>query len=157
MPLTELIQSNPHISIIVLGFLVSLFITIVNYFLIDREKMKGIRQRQKQLREEMKKFRDNPEKMMEINKQMLEDMPEQLKMSLKPMIITLIPLLILFAWLRSTFAETAIASTWIWWYIGASILSSIFLSTKKFCPKNFLGRKSYFSNSSISFIINSNF
>jgi len=127
MPLTELIQSNPKISIVALAFLVSIAITIINYFMVDREKMKQIKQKQKQLREEMKKFKDNPEKMMEINKQMLEDMPEQLKMSFKPMLITLVPLLILFAWLKSTFAVTSIASTWIWWYIGASILSSIIL------------------------------
>jgi len=125
MPLTELIQSNPKISIVALAFLVSIAITIINYFMVDREKMKQIKQKQKQLREEMKKFKDNPEKMMEINKQMLEDMPEQLKMSFKPMVITLVPLLILFAWLKSTFAVTSIASTWIWWYIGASIISSI--------------------------------
>ena len=125
MPLTELIQSNPKISIVALAFLVSIAITLINYFMVDREKMKQIRQKQKQLREEMKKFKDNPEKMMEINKQMLEDMPEQLKMSFKPMVITLVPLLILFAWLKSTFAATSIASTWIWWYIGASIISSI--------------------------------
>ena len=125
MPLTELIQSNPEISIVALAFLVSIAITLINYFMVDREKMKQIRQKQKQLREEMKKFKDNPEKMMEINKQMLEDMPEQLKMSFKPMVITLVPLLILFAWLKSTFAATSIASTWIWWYIGASIVSSI--------------------------------
>ena len=125
MPLTELIQSNPKISIVALAFLVSIAITLINYFMVDREKMKQIKQKQKQLREEMKKFKDNPEKMMEINKQMLEDMPEQLKMSFKPMVITLVPLLILFAWLKSTFAVTSIASTWIWWYIGASIVSSI--------------------------------
>ena len=128
MPLTELIQSNPEISIVALAFLVSIAITLINYFMVDREKMKQIRQKQKQLREEMKKFKNNPEKVMEINKQMLEDMPEQLKMSFKPMLITLVPLLILFAWLKSTFAATSIASTWIWWYIGASIIFSIILS-----------------------------
>ena len=73
----------------------------------------------------MKKYRDNPEKMMELNKKMLEDMPEQFKHSMKPMFVTIIPLFILFAWLRSTFALTVIASTWIWWYIGASLIFSI--------------------------------
>ena len=89
--------------------------------------MREIRERQKALREEMKKFKNNPEKMMELNKKMLQDMPEQLKASFKPMIITLVPLLILFSWLKATFAATAIASTWFWWYIGASILSIIIL------------------------------
>jgi len=125
MPITDFIQSNPKISIILLSFLVTLFITIINYFMIDREKMKEIKERQKSLREEMKKYKGNPEKMMELNQKMLADMPEQMKMSFKPMLITLIPLLILFAWLRTTFAETSIASSWIWWYIGSSIAFSI--------------------------------
>jgi uncharacterized membrane protein (DUF106 family) len=93
--------------------------------MVDKEKMKAIRNRQKERRAEMKKYKDNPEKVMELNKRMLEDMPEQFKQSLRPMIITLIPLLILFAFLRGTFEATPIASTWIWWYIGASIIFSI--------------------------------
>jgi len=125
MVVTEFIQNNPRIAIILLAFIVTLAITIVNYFMTDREKMKEIKERQKELRKEMKKYRDNPQKMMEINKKMLEDMPEQLKHSFKPMLITFIPLIILFGWLRSTYADTAIASTWIWWYIGASIVFSL--------------------------------
>ena len=125
MALIDLIQNHPRIAIIVLSFLVTLFITIVNYFMIDKEKMKEIKDRQKELRKEMKQYKDNPEKMMEINKQMMEDMPEQLKHSFKPMLITMIPILIIFAWLRSTFELTAIANSWFWWYIGTSIIFSI--------------------------------
>ena len=125
MAIVELIQAHPTLSIIGLSFLVTLAISIVNFFMVDREKMKEIKDRQKALRKEMKQFKDNPEKMMELNQKMLEDLPEQMKHSFKPMIITLIPLLILFAWLRSTFAETTIASTWLWWYIGSSIVFSI--------------------------------
>jgi len=125
MTITELIQANPKVAIIILSFIVTLFITIVTYFMTDREKMKEIKDRQKELRQEMKKYRDNPQKMMELNKKMFEDMPEQLKHSFKPMMVTIIPLLILFSWLRATFLLTSIASTWIWWYIGSSILFSI--------------------------------
>lgn len=125
MAIVELIQAHPILSIISLAFVVTLAISIVNFFMVDREKMKEIKDRQKELRKEIKLYKDNPEKMMELNQKMLEDLPEQMKHSFKPMIITLIPLLILFAWLRSTFAETVIASTWLWWYIGASIVFSI--------------------------------
>ncbi len=125
MAINELIQTYPHIAIIVFSLMVTLLITIVNYFMIDKERMKEIKEKQKGLKAELKSHKGNPEKMMEINKQMMEDMPEQLKMSFKPMLITMIPLLIMFAWLRSTFAITAIASTWLWWYIGSSILFSI--------------------------------
>ena len=127
MAIIEIIQNYPRTSIIILSFAVTLFITIVNFFMVDKKRMREIREKQKMLREEMKKFRDNPQKMMELNKQMMEDMPEQLKHSFKPMLVTIIPLIILFKWLRTTFAITAIASTWFWWYIGASILFSMIL------------------------------
>tara|TARA_Y100000310_G_scaffold339461_1_gene432161 strand:- start:1046 stop:1456 length:411 start_codon:yes stop_codon:yes gene_type:complete len=128
--ITEFIQSNAwnaRISIVVLSFLVTLFITIVTYYMTDRVRMKELKDKQKRLRLEIKKHRDNPQKMMELNKQMMEDMPEQLKHSFKPMLITMIPILIIFAWLRSTFALTVIAKTWFWWYIGTSIVFSISL------------------------------
>jgi uncharacterized membrane protein (DUF106 family) len=118
---------NARISILVLSFLVTLFITIVTYYMTDRVRMKEIKDKQKRLREEIKKYKDNPQKMLEINKQMMEDMPEQLKHSFKPMIITIIPIIIIFAWLKSTFALTAIAKTWFWWYIGSSIFFSVVL------------------------------
>ena len=127
MTITELIQNNPRISIIVLAFIVTLFITIVNYFMTDRDRMKEIKEKQKRLRTELKQYKDNPQKMMEINKQMMEDMPEQLKHSFKPMLVTIIPLLILFKWLRATFLITSIAGSWFWWYIVASIAFSMIL------------------------------
>ena len=125
MPLTELIQNNPRIAIIILSLIVTIFITTVTYFMTDRERMKEIKAKQKDLRLEIKKFKHDPAKMMELNKQMMEDMPEQLKHSFKPMLVTIIPLLILLGWLRATFADTVIASTWIWWYIGSSIVFSM--------------------------------
>jgi len=130
MVITEFIQSNAwnaRLSIVVLSFLVTLFITVVTYYMTDRVRMKELKEKQKRLRKEIKQHRDNPQKMMELNKQMMEDMPEQLKHSFKPMLITMIPILIIFAWLRSTFVLTAIAKTWFWWYIGTSIIFSISL------------------------------
>ena len=124
----ELVQMYPHVSIIVLSFMVTVFITTVRYFMTDREKMKDIKDRQKELRKEMKNHKGNPEKMMELQKRMMEDMPEQMKQSFKPMLITIIPILIIFGWMRSTYAGTAIAGSWLWWYIGASIIFSITLS-----------------------------
>ena len=128
MAIMELIQVYPKGSIIVLSFFVTIFITVVRYFMTDREKMKEIKDRQKELRKEMKNHKGNPEKMMELQQRMLEDMPEQFKHSIKPMAITLIPVFILFAWMKATYAGTAIAGTWLWWYIGASLVFSIILS-----------------------------
>jgi len=128
MAIIDLIQNNPRISILLISLLVTIFITVVRYYMTDRERMKEIRTKQKELRKEMKEYRSNPEKMMELNKKMLEDMPEQMKQSFKPMLITLIPILLIFGWMRATYAITDIASTWLWWYIGSSIVFSIILS-----------------------------
>ena len=67
------------------------------------------------------------EKMMELNQKMMEDLPLQLKQSLKMMLITLVPIILLFSWLREVYETTTIASTWIWWYIGFSLVFSIIL------------------------------
>ena len=125
--ITEFIQNNPRLGIIIISLLVALFTTIVSYFLTDKEKMKAIHQRQKELKKEMSLYKDNPQKMMEINKKMLEHMPEQMKLSLKPTLVTMIPLLIMIAWLRGAFEITTIASTWIWYYIGFTLLFNIIL------------------------------
>jgi len=123
--ITALIQSNPKLWIVIFSLAVTILITIVTYFFTDKELMKNIKSKQKSLKEEMKAHKDNPQKMMELNKKMMEDMPAQMKQSLKVSVITLIPLLIFFGWLRSTFATTTIASSWIWWYIISSLVFSI--------------------------------
>lgn len=128
MDITSWIIANPKVSIICISFLVTVFITVVRYYMTDKEKMKAIRDKQKRLRAEMKEHRSDPDKMMQINQQMLEDMPEQMKMSFKPMLVTMIPILIVFAWMRSTYALTALSGSWLWWYIGSSIVFSIILS-----------------------------
>lgn len=127
MALTEWAQMNPKLSIILISLIVTLFMTVVRYFMTDREKMKEIRERQKSVRLEMKKYKNDPEQMMQLQKKMMEDMPEQMRQSFKPMLITLIPILVLFGWMKSIYVDTAIASSWIWWYIVASIVFGIIL------------------------------
>lgn len=127
MALMEMIQNNPRISLIIFAFIITAVITVITYFMTDQKRMKEIKERQKSLKAELKIHKNNPEKMMELNNKMMEDIPEQLRLSMKPMLITIIPLLIFFGWMRSTYATTAIASTWLWWYIGSSIIFSISL------------------------------
>ena len=49
MALIDLIQANPHIAIIILSFIVTVFITTVSYFMTDKVRMKEIKDRQKEL------------------------------------------------------------------------------------------------------------
>lgn len=123
----NLIINNPKLSIVIISFLISLFVTVIRYFMTDKEKMREIKEKQKKLREEMKIHKNNPEKMMELNQKMINDLPEQMKQGFKPMIITLIPILLIFAWMRSVYSVTDIANSWLWWYIISSIIFSIIL------------------------------
>ncbi len=125
--LIELIQAHPRTAIIIMSFIITLFVTIINSLIMDKNKMKEIKEKQKKLREEMKKYKNEPAKVMELNKQMMADLPEQMKQSFKPMLITIIPIIIAFGWLRSTFAITVIAKTWFWYYLIASIIFSMIL------------------------------
>ena len=65
--------------------------------------------------------------MQKIQKEIMGCSMELMKHSFKQIFITFIPLIFVFWWIRGIYIETAIASTWIWWYIGSGIISSIIL------------------------------
>ena len=73
MAIFEFVQQYPTISIIIFSFLVTLFITIVTYFMTDRARMKELREKQKRLRAEMQNHKGNPDKLMELQKEMMKD------------------------------------------------------------------------------------
>ena len=121
----DFIQANPRIGIIAISVAVSFFISLVNYFVLDKQKMREMKDKQKKLNEEMKANRGNPEKIMELNKELLSHTMETFKHSFKPILITIIPILIVFNWIKEIFAETTIASSWFWWYLISAIISSL--------------------------------
>ena len=127
MSFISLIQAYPKTSVIIAALIVSLFVTLITKWVTDQKKMKEIKEKQKSLQAEMKLHKENPAKMAEIQKEMFSHMGESMKHSLKPTIITMIPLLLFFYWARGIFLETSIASSWIWYYIIASIGFSIIL------------------------------
>lgn len=123
MAITDIIQANPKISIIIISGFVSLFISLVNYFVLDKDKVKAGKEKQKKLQAEIKLHKDNPQKMMELNKEMMGHVGENFKHSFRPMLITLIPILVVFAWIRNVFTD--VLSGWIWWYLVSAIIFSM--------------------------------
>jgi uncharacterized membrane protein (DUF106 family) len=123
----ELIAQYTRISMILFVSLISLAITIVNYFVLDKDKMREIKSRQKTLQAELKEHQKagNQEKMMELNKELLSQTGEMMRHSFKPMIITIVPIIFLLSWIKGTYAETTIAGSWFWWYLIGAISSSI--------------------------------
>lgn len=118
-------QSHPVILVLLFAFVISLFISIVNYLVLDKEKMHAIKAKQKALQEEMKKHKDNPTKLMELQKEMFSHMGDSFKHSLKPMLITIVPLFLIFPMMRTLLLETAISKSWFWYYIVSSLVFSM--------------------------------
>lgn len=123
MALESLIIANPKISIIVIAGFVSLFISLVNYFVMDKEKVKTGKERQKELQKQMKEHKHDTKKIMELQKEMMSHVGENFKHSLKPMLITMLPILVVFYWIKNVYAD--VLSGWIWWYLVSAIAFSM--------------------------------
>jgi uncharacterized membrane protein (DUF106 family) len=121
----EIILQYPRTSLIIIAGLVSFFITLVNYFVLDEDQVRASKAKQKELQKQIKEHKGNPAKAMEIQKEMMGHALDNMRHSLKPMLITMIPVIIVFWLLRDTFAQTAIAGSWLWYYIISAIAFSL--------------------------------
>jgi uncharacterized membrane protein (DUF106 family) len=122
-----LIQQNPHTAIIVMALAISFFISLINYFFLDKEKMREIKARQKEMQGKMKEHQKSGEheKILELQKEMFSDMGSMFRHSMKPMLITIVPVIVLFSFIRGVLTETSLATTWFWWYLGTAIIGSM--------------------------------
>ncbi len=123
--ITELMTTYPKESVILISFLITLIMTLITKKFTDQNRMKELKGIQKACQIKLKDNAGNPAKMAEIQKEMMSCSMELLKHSFKPMIFTMIPLLILFWWIRGVYSP--ILSGWLWWYLGAGIISSLVL------------------------------
>ena len=123
----ELISSNPKISVVAISFLATLPMTLVTKYYTDQTRMRELKVEQKKHQANLKEHKGDLDKQKKIQKDMMASSMELMKHAFKPMLITFLPIILIFWWIRGIFLETAIASTWLWWYIGVSISSSIIL------------------------------
>ena len=121
----ELMIANPKLSLIILALLVTLVMTLVTKKFTDQDRMKELKKIQKACQIKLKDAKGNLEEQQKIQKEMMNCSMELMKHSFKPLLITFIPLLIFFWWIRGIYTGTDLASSWLWYYIGASIISSI--------------------------------
>lgn len=123
----ELIMLYPKISIVFFSLLVTFAMTLVTKYFTDQNKMKELKEIQKACQIKLKDKKGNVEEQAKIQKEMFGCSIELMKHSMKPMLFTFLPLILFFWWIRGIYLETAIANTWLWWYIGVGIASSIIL------------------------------
>ena len=121
----ELITNNPKISLIVISLFVTFLATLAHKWLTNQEHLKAMKARQKELQKDLKECQKGGDecKMKELNSEMMKIAGTMMKSSFRPMLVTMVPFLVLLYWIRAVY--TPILSYWIWWYIGASVASSI--------------------------------
>ncbi len=125
MALKEWLMANPKLGIILISVSITFLLTLVTKYFTNQNRMKELKGIQKACQIKIKSGKLSPEEMSKINKEMLNCSMEMMKHSFKPMFITLLPILVIFWWVRGIFGTSTIAHSWIWYYIGASIISSI--------------------------------
>ena len=123
MDVNTLIISYPVYSIIILSALVTLVSTLVTKWLTNQEHLKTLKERQKQIQKDLKNCKPGDKLFEELQSEMLQISMTMMKSSFNPLLITFIPFIILLGWIRNVY--TPILSGWIWYYIGASLVSSL--------------------------------
>lgn len=123
MTITEIITTNPKTSIILISAGVTAVSTLVTKWLTNQEHLKSLKARQKELNKKMKTAKPGEKLFEEIQSEMLQISATMMKSQFKPMLVTIVPFLALFAWLRGVYTPI-MANSWIWYYIGGSIIFS---------------------------------
>jgi len=123
MGLIDWMTANPKLSLILISIGVTLVMTLITKKFTNQVRMKELKQIQKDFNKKMKENSGNPEVIMQIQKEVMNVSMEMMRHSFKPMLITFLPLIILFWWIRGIYS--GILDHWIWYYIVASIISSI--------------------------------
>jgi uncharacterized membrane protein (DUF106 family) len=131
-----LLDWNLTIGMIIVVFLISVIVVVLQKYTTNQEELKKIKKIQKELQKKSKEHKHDPKKSMEIQKEMMDLMPKQMKLGMRTIVYTGIPFVLLFKWFYDYF-EALEASTgapvrffgflsWFWFYlIFTTIFSSI--------------------------------
>ena len=127
-----LLNLNLTWGMIILVFLITLAMTLIQKYATDQETLRELKKEQKILQEEAKKYREHPEKLMEFQKKQMEFIPKTLKLSMRPIMITGVPLILFFRWFIDFFSAAGNPKffgffSWFWFYLISSIILSSIL------------------------------
>ena len=127
-----LLNWNVTYGMILIIFVISVFITLLQKYATDQETLRELKKEQKILQQEMKKYREHPEKLIELQKKQFEFIPKTMKLSMRPIMFTGIPLILFFRWFMDFFElignpKIFLGLSWFWFYLIGSMIFSIIL------------------------------
>lgn len=127
--------AGKEIALIALG--IALTSSMVNKIVLDKEKMKEMKEKMSHHQKEMKKAAKSSDskRSQELQGEYMKMLMEHMKHSFRPAIITIIPFIVIFRWLRVTYGEIGnvatlfgISLSWFGWYLICVMIISMILN-----------------------------
>ncbi len=116
-----LIESYPLVSLLVVSFFITLFLTLIYKHFSNQEEIKRSKEKLKEMQAKIKEEKD-PEKVMALQKEMLQINMAQFQHNMKPLLITFLPLILVFWWLRTTYVQFGVLIPYNVTFPGSSFL-----------------------------------
>ncbi|MFW6285899.1 MAG: hypothetical protein ACOC16_01890 [Nanoarchaeota archaeon] len=128
---------SPLLDILIIAFIGSAFVTIINKYLSDQVKIRALRAEMKDLKKKSRKYMvKDPQKAQAIQQEMMKKSFESMKHAMNPkvLIITMIPMLLLIGLVKNLYSPFGdilnlgfVQFAWLGTYIVFSIIWSIAL------------------------------
>lgn len=124
-----LLRLNLTIGMLVIVFILSTLMSVVQKYATDQKTLKELKKEQKEMQKEMKTLKEHPEKLMELQKKQLEFLPKMMKLSMRGIVYTSIPLILFFRWFMDYFNSIGDPKflgflSWFWFYLITSMIFS---------------------------------
>lgn len=138
--LGALLNWNMTIGMLIILFVLSAILTVLQKYTTDQDELKKIKKDQKVIQKQMKELKDHPEKMMALQKEQMKMLPKQMKLGMRTVVYTSIPFIILFRWFNDYFGSIAEATgetvkffgifSWFWFYFIFFMIFSMIMKKK---------------------------
>ena len=119
---------NLTYGMIILVFLLSVFMTLIQKYTTDQKTLREIKEEQKKLQVDMKKFQVGSKEHTELSMKSMKILGPMFKISMRPIIYTAIPIILLFRWFTDYFSLVDFRFfgflSWFWFYLLGSIIFS---------------------------------
>ena len=125
----NLLNFNFLFGIILISFIITLILTLLQKFLTDQDALKNLKEEGKEIQKKMKEFRDHPDKILELQKRQFANLPKTFELTMKPLVYYSIPLILFFRWFSDYFSAMGNPKIFIWFgWLGSYIIFSIVFS-----------------------------
>lgn len=101
--LGPLLKLPSLLAMVILAFLISLIITLIQKYATNQNRMKQIKEEMKSFQNRIKEEKDPNEK-MKLQKESMKLPMEQMRHSMKSMMYTFIPIILIFGWMNGHLA-----------------------------------------------------